>query len=241
MKAAVAIAIALSACERADSSGADPGFPKATVTLRDPGSEPRTAIRSHLRAGEHARCDVSTQMTDERFHRDLPSLAYSCEIFVVDVSDGVTHLRERVTSSRDHVLDGATFDLWHDSRGATVRPETSTVARSWRPEPLEMHLIDPAEPVGTGARWREAIESGSTTASSDCTLVSRDGDHVHEVCSYRLTASYFLSPIRRSGVLDVQRDLGTLRASFDETDYSTIRFPDGTARGRAKTHGITTP
>ena len=195
---AIAVLLGLAACERANREP-DPvelPMPKVTVTLVDPGSEPRTPLQIHAKAGARATIRY-TRVTDfelgsRRYVQHLTEV-YADEI--VEVAPDEIHSRmttlavsvDPAPRGRDmSEAIGAIEDHWRNARGLHLRP---TLLRSRRQAPFSLRpeamVPSPEQPVGVGARWHVEIEEGGSRASVDVVLLARDGDRFRERRDYQ--------------------------------------------------------
>ena len=246
MKYALAIVLALSACEREkhDQTIEVPA-PKVTVKLIDPGAEPRMALRMAAKAGARAVFDAKvTGEFDQPRRGPMPTVSFAFESEVVDVTDGIMHVRQRVIDASAPSYVGRTFDTWFDARGVRTRalegmPPGSTNERD-APEP-DLALVSPEEAVGVGAKWHEDIVMGDATASVDVELLSRDGDRVRERIAFHADMPILKSPAHRDGTTIEEFSLDDPDGSVHRNETFSIEFPQGRAHGTRTTDVVKRP
>jgi hypothetical protein len=236
---ALALAIALGACERAGSGEKTVELPVAKVTVHmiDPGAEPRALIRMHAKPGAKATfvATVSGEFDQPR-RAPMPSQTFTYETEIVDVSgDGVMHMRQRVVAGSIAKAIGRVYESWIDARSARVRPTLATLGADdaipdGNEEP-ELALISPDEAVGVGARWHEDATIGKQVASVDVELLSRDGDRLRERLTFHVDGEIRGSPARRDGTVIEELALTDPDGSMHRNETFTIDFPQGGAHG----------
>jgi hypothetical protein len=190
---ALSIVVLIGGCERAqdESAATEIPAPKVMIEMRDPGVEPRVALRAHLHAGA-SQTYVWQRRTKVGQRERVLDLVYN--VRVIAAEDDQFHLRDTMLAATstppsktdyDVAIIGTSVDAWRDARGLYLRPslrrsrfEGSTVSRP------ELAGAFPEQPVGPGAKWHENIEYDGARASVDVELLSVDHGHVRERLVY---------------------------------------------------------
>jgi hypothetical protein len=194
---------------------------QATLTVDDPGVEPRTLLRFARRAGQHA--ELRSLATFTWPNGDVDRKAAAFDVDVLEVVGGVTHARETLRSFDGPIdarrLVGMTTETWLDARGQAARParirlEAAPIQPGEKDPFPELTVVLPDVAVGVGAAWRLQIAlQGDTTSAVEAKLVELAADHIRLRIAFRTELRHGSVVFDGKGDLEVRLNEPIVRAS----------------------------
>jgi hypothetical protein len=224
----------LVACERAHGAKEKKEIrippPALTMTLVDPGAEPRVARRFHLRP-EVATYERSSRMIDQIGARRVahPTSVMRFEVRVSGPdAKGWYHDHSRITSTEHRAAagdaaltkqerklaqwEGVETESTVDDRGLR---QGDAIALADPDADVEDHFgytaeyagLLPAEPIGVGARWRIISAAGHEQVTIDATLVAATDDQLEMRTTFDAVYRFPSQTMREHGTADLHISL----------------------------------